>query len=131
MVRALPHIIPHRSIRAPPHVIPHRSIKSRRRRRSGDIEVLVSRTTTASGSVAVVARGVGGQTLAPDSARPAFALEFVKRPRPQSDPVHQRRKTQDELRKGREDGSGQGVHRPPVRRALRALRQERKTMMKN
>ena len=51
MVRALPHIIPHRSIRAPPHVIPHRSIKSRRRRRSGDIEVLVSRTT-ASGSVA-------------------------------------------------------------------------------
>ena len=77
--------------------------------------------------VLLVARGVGGQTLAPDSARPAFALEFVKRPRPQSDPVHQRRKTQNELRKGREDGGGQGVHRPPVRRALRALRQESKS----
>ena len=81
--------------------------------------------------VLLVARGVGGQTLAPDSARPAFALELVKRPRPQSDPVHQRRKTQDKLREGREDGRGQGVHRPPLRRALRALRQESKTMMKN
>ena len=80
--------------------------------------------------VLLVARGVGGQTLAPDSARPAFALKFEKRPRPQSDPVHQRTKTQeDELREGREDG-GQGVHRPTVRRALRALRQESKTMMK-